>query len=89
MAVWGGTINRLHSLNTSRTDFVYPIGWAHAMDEPFHWAKPITSHYGGTCNGMVTSCSSRIKDTGGILDQWHHVIILCQWFFMPSDWRSR
>ncbi len=52
----------------------YPMGWAHAMDAPFQWTKQITSHYGGTRNGMVISWPARIKDRGGIRPQWHHTI---------------
>jgi arylsulfatase len=52
----------------------YPIGWAHAMDTPFQWTKQIASHWGGTRNGLVISWPRRIKDTGGIRSQFHHVI---------------
>jgi arylsulfatase A-like enzyme len=51
-----------------------PVGWALAGDTPFQWTKQIASHYGGTRNGMVISWPARIKDTGGIRTQWHHVI---------------
>jgi arylsulfatase A-like enzyme len=61
-------------LGTWKTHNHYPIGWAHAMDTPFQWAKQIASHYGGTRNGMVVSWPAHIKDAGGIRSQWHHVI---------------
>ncbi len=61
-------------LGTWKTHNHYPVGWAHAMDTPFQWAKQIASHYGGTRNGMVISWPARIKDQGGIRSQWHHVI---------------
>jgi arylsulfatase A-like enzyme len=61
-------------LGTWKTHNHYPVGWAHAMDTPFQWAKQIASHYGGTRNGMVISWPARIKDKGGIRSQWHHVI---------------
>ena len=61
-------------LGTWKTHNHYPIGWAHAMDTPFQWAKQIASHYGGTRNGMVVSWPARIKDEGGIRSQWHHTI---------------
>ncbi|MGO9846723.1 MAG: sulfatase-like hydrolase/transferase, partial [Methylocella sp.] len=51
-----------------------PVGWALAGDTPFQWTKQVASHYGGTRNGMVISWPARIKDTGGIRPQWHHVI---------------
>ena len=52
----------------------YPVGWAHAMDTPFQWAKQVASHFGGTRNGLVISWPARIKDKGGIRTQSHHVI---------------
>jgi arylsulfatase A-like enzyme len=52
----------------------YPVGWAHAMDTPFQWAKQVASHFGGTRNGMVISWPARIKDKGAIRTQFHHVI---------------
>src|SRR6202042_2576557 len=64
----------IDDLGTWKTYNHYPVGWAHAMDAPFQWTKQIASHYGGTRNGMVISWPSRIKDTGGIRTQFHHVI---------------
>lgn len=67
-------IARKDDLGTWKTHNHYPIGWAHAMDTPFQWAKQVASHYGGTRNGLVISWPARIKDQGGIRTQWHHVI---------------
>ena len=52
----------------------YPVGWAHAMDTPFQWFKQIASHFGGTRNGLVVSWPQRVKDTGQVRTQFHHVI---------------
>ena len=52
----------------------YPIGWAHAMDTPFQWTKQVASHFGGTRNGLVISWPERIKNTGQVCSQFHHVI---------------
>jgi arylsulfatase A-like enzyme len=52
----------------------YPVGWAHAMDTPFQWFKQIASHFGGTRNGLVVSWPQRIKATGQVRTQFHHVI---------------
>lgn len=52
----------------------YPVGWAHAMNAPFQWAKVVASHFGGTSNGLVISWPQRIKDKGAIRTQFHHVI---------------
>jgi arylsulfatase len=80
--VWANGLNedykeilkRKDDLGTWKTHNHYPVGWAHAMDTPFQWAKQVASHYGGTRNGMVFSWPIRIKDHGGIRPQWHHVI---------------
>ena len=50
------------------------VGWAWAFDTPFRWTKQIASHFGGTRQGMGVSWPKRIKDTGGIRSQFHHVI---------------
>jgi len=52
----------------------YPVGWAWAGSSPFQWMKRVPSHFGGTRNGMVISWPARIKDTGGLRTQFHHVI---------------
>jgi arylsulfatase A-like enzyme len=61
------------------TDQTYPhyaVGWAWALDTPYQWTKEVASHFGGTRNGMVMSWPARIKDRGGIRNQFHHVIDL-------------
>jgi arylsulfatase len=67
-------LRRMDELGGPNTFNHYPIGWAHAMDTPFQWAKQVASHFGGTRNGMVISWPARIKDKGGIRTQFHHVI---------------
>ncbi len=52
----------------------YPMGWAWAGNAPFQWVKQVASHLGGTRNPMVVSWPSRIKDAGGIRDQFTHLI---------------
>jgi arylsulfatase len=52
----------------------YPVGWAHAMDAPMQWTKQVASHFGGSRNGMVISWPTRIKDRGGLRQQFCHVI---------------
>jgi hypothetical protein len=67
-------LRRMDELGGPTTFNHYPIGWAHAMDTPFQWTKQIASHFGGTRNGLVIFWPARIKDTGGIRTQFHHVI---------------
>ena len=50
------------------------VGWAWAFDTPFSWTKQIVSHLGGVRQGMAISWPKVIKDTGGIRNQFHHVI---------------
>ena len=52
----------------------YPVGWAHAMDAPLQWTKQVASHFGGSRNGLVISWPARIKDAGGLRQQFCHVI---------------
>jgi arylsulfatase A-like enzyme len=59
------------------TDQTYPhyaVGWAWTFDTPYQWTKEVASHFGGTRNSMALSWPARIKDKGGIRNQFHHVI---------------
>jgi len=50
------------------------VPWAWAFDTPYKWTKQVPSFFGGTRQGMAISWPARIKDTGGIRNQFHHVI---------------
>jgi arylsulfatase A-like enzyme len=50
------------------------VAWAWAFDTPFKWTKQIASHFGGTRQGLAISWPARIKDAGGIRNQFHHII---------------
>ena len=52
----------------------YPVGWAHAMNSPFQWAKVVASHLGGTRNNMVVSWPGHISGNGGVRSQFHHIV---------------
>jgi hypothetical protein len=67
-------LSMMDQLGSDRTYNHYPVGWAHAMDTPFQWTKQVASHFGGTRNGMAISWPNRIKSTGKIRAQFHHVI---------------
>ncbi|HRZ62717.1 MAG TPA: arylsulfatase [Rubrivivax sp.] len=59
------------------TDQTYPhyaVGWAWTFDTPYPWTKEVASHFGGTRNGLVMSWPARIKNVGGVRNQFHHVI---------------
>lgn len=49
-------------------------GWSWAFDTPFTWFKQNASKLGGVRQCMAVSWPSRIKDTGGLREQFCHVI---------------
>lgn len=67
-------VSEIDDIGGPKTYNNYPAGWAHATNTPFQWTKQISSHFGGTRNGMVISWPNRIKDSGGLRTQFHHVI---------------
>ncbi len=50
------------------------VAWSWAFDTPFKWTKQVASHFGGTRQGMCMAWPARIKDSGGLRTQFHHVI---------------
>ncbi|MCW5892412.1 MAG: arylsulfatase [bacterium] len=59
------------------TDQTYPhmsAGWAWAFDTPFSWFKQNASQLGGVNQNMVVAWPARIKDKGGLREQFVHVI---------------
>jgi arylsulfatase A-like enzyme len=49
-------------------------GWSWAFDTPFTWFKQNASKLGGIRQNMAISWPARIKDTGGLREQFMHVI---------------
>ena len=49
-------------------------GWSWAFDTPFTWFKQNASKLGGVRQGMAISWPGHIKDTGGLREQFVHVI---------------
>ncbi|GMU33237.1 MAG: arylsulfatase [Planctomycetia bacterium] len=49
-------------------------GWSWAFDTPFTWFKQNASKLGGIRQGMCISWPARIKDAGGLREQFCHVI---------------
>ncbi len=62
-----------------------PAAWSHAMSTPFQWTKLVASHFGGTRNAMAISWPERIKDQGGLRQQFHHVIDILPTVLEASD----
>ncbi|WGL15808.1 arylsulfatase [Microbulbifer bruguierae] len=59
------------------TEFAYnhmSAGWSWAFDTPFDWFKQNASRLGGINQNMVISWPKRIKDKGGLREQFTHVI---------------
>jgi arylsulfatase A-like enzyme len=59
---------------SERTYSHMAVGWTWAFSTPYKWTKQVASHFGGTRNGMAIAWPARIKDAGGIRNQFHHVI---------------
>jgi arylsulfatase A-like enzyme len=49
-------------------------GWSWAFDTPFSWFKQNASQLGGINQNMVVSWPARIKDKGGLREQFVHVV---------------
>ncbi len=49
-------------------------GWSWAFDTPFDWFKQNASRLGGINQNMVVAWPARIKDRGGLRQQFVHVI---------------
>jgi arylsulfatase len=59
------------------TEYTYnhmSAGWSWAFDTPFSWFKQNASQLGGINQNMVVSWPARIKDKGGLRQQFVHVI---------------
>ncbi len=59
---------------TDKTYNHMSAGWSWAFDTPFDWFKQNASRLGGINQNMVVSWPARIKDKGGVRDQFMHVI---------------
>jgi arylsulfatase len=59
---------------TERTYNHMSAGWSWAFDTPFSWFKQNASQLGGTNQNMAVSWPARIKDKGGLREQFVHVI---------------
>ena len=71
---WQDNLKYIDELGGPKHFNHFPAAWAHAMDTPFQWTKQVASHFGGTRNPMIVSWPDRIKDRGGLRQQFMHVI---------------
>lgn len=59
---------------TEKTYNHMSAGWSWAFDTPFPWFKQNASQLGGVRQGMCVSWPARIKDRGGLREQFTHII---------------
>ncbi len=79
------TLEHLDEIGGPDTEPHYPIGWAWAGNAPFQWVKQVASHLGGTRNPMVVRWPAKIKDAGGIRNQFTHLIDVLPTLLEASD----
>ncbi|NJN70956.1 MAG: arylsulfatase, partial [Nitrospira sp.] len=66
-------IGKLDEMGGPSTDPHYPMGWAMAGNSPLKRWKQDT-HAGGNTDPFILSWPAKIKDTGSVRRQYHHVI---------------
>lgn len=66
-------LEHMDDFGTARCENHYNVGWAWALDAPFQWMKQVASHFGGTRNAMAMSWPKRMRETGQLRSQFHHV----------------
>lgn len=71
---WQDNLKAIDELGGPKHFNHFTASWAHAMNTPFQWTKQVASHFGGTRNPMIVSWPARLKDHGGVRDQFLHVI---------------
>src|SRR5882724_9035456 len=74
LETWQDNLKVIDELGGPKHFNHFPSAWAWAMNTPFQWTKQVASHFGGTRNPMIVSWPSRIRDRGGLREQFLHVI---------------
>ncbi|HZG84052.1 arylsulfatase [Paenibacillus sp.] len=78
-ADWSGAesfeekLERIDEIGTPLANNHYPKGWAHAGNTPLRWYKSFV-HAGGVRAPLIIHYPKKIRDSGGIRNQYHHVI---------------
>ena len=65
---------RIDAFGTPEAYNHFAVGWAHAMDTPYQWAKQVASHFGGTRNGAIVHWPNTLSSHGERRSQFMHVI---------------
>ena len=66
-------LKNLDLLGTELSSANYPDGWAAATNTPFRYYKSLPQYEGGTHNALIISWPEKIKDRGGIRNQYTYV----------------
>ncbi len=66
-------LKNIDKLGTENSSALYPDGWASATNTPFRYYKSYASFEGGTRDGLVLFYPKKIKDKGGVRDQYSYV----------------
>lgn len=64
--------DRLDDIGGPNSSSNYPWGWAQVGNTPLKWYK-MNTHGGGVRDPLIMHWPKRIKDKGGIRNQFHHV----------------
>lgn len=67
-------LKQIDDLGGPNTYNHFAAGWAIAGNTPFTWAKQVASSYGGTRNPLIVSWPAKLRASGEVRSQWHHVI---------------
>ncbi|TWU04219.1 Arylsulfatase [Symmachiella macrocystis] len=70
----GVVLKKLYECGGPTANSDYATGHAWAMCTPFQFVKQFASHFGGTRNPVIITWPDRIKDKGGLRNQFHHLI---------------
>jgi arylsulfatase len=66
-------LKNLDLLGTEFSSANYPDGWAQATNTPFRYYKGLPQYEGGTHNALIITYPEKIKDKGGIRNQYTYV----------------
>lgn len=66
-------VKNLDKLGTENSSALYPDGWAAATNTPFRYYKSYAGFEGGTRDGLILFYPEKIKDKGGIRNQYSYV----------------
>ena len=67
-------LEHMDDFGSARCENHFNLAWAWALDSPFQWMKQVASHFGGTRNGVAVQWPRRVRDAGGLRQQFHHVV---------------